>query len=171
LPGAILAVEGASGDNWLFLDLKRSGDIRPGAKSERKLDIQHVADWRDLGSFLARRIATGAAIYYESGPAMLPETLSAAEDTRMPAWIQVLQQKWPAGKFRSVERRLDTLMAVESITEQQASRVAARATVGAFAVGAKAVRPEISQRAVEGAWSFFLALGYGGGERCLSETV
>jgi len=62
-------------------------------------------------------------------------------------------------------------MAVESITEQQASRVAARATVGAFAVGAKAVRPEISQRAVEGAWSFFLALGYGGGERCLSETV
>ena len=148
-PSTILAVEGESGDSWLFLDTKRSGHIRPGAESERKLDIPHIADWMELSSFLTRRIATGAVIYYESGPAMLPEVLSAAEDSRMPAWVQVLQQKWPAGKFRSVDRSLDTLMAVESITEQQASRVAARATVAAFTAGAMAVRPEISQREVE----------------------
>ena len=148
-PVAILAVDGESGDSWLFLDTKRSQEVRSGAEAERQLDIQHVADWRELDSFLARRIATGAVIYYEPGPAMLPELLSATEDRRMPAWVQVLQKKWPAAKFRSVGPRLDTLMAVESTAEQQASRVAAQATVAAFTAGAKAVHPGISQRDVE----------------------
>lgn len=148
-PSAILAIDGESGDSWLFLDPKRSGDVRPGSEAERKLDIQHVADWRELDNFLTRRIATGAVIYYEPGPAMLPEVFSASEDRQMPAWVQVLQRKWPAGKFRSVDRKLEKLMAVESVSEQQASRVAALATAAAFAAGAKAVRPEISQREVE----------------------
>jgi len=148
-PSAILAIDGESGDSWLFLDTKRSQDVRPGADAERQLGIQHVADWRELDGFLTRRIATGAVIYYEPGVAMLPELLSATEEIRMPAWVQVLQKKWPAATFRSVGRRLDTLMAVESTSEQQASRLAAQATVAAFTAGAKAVRPGISQREVE----------------------
>lgn len=148
-PSAILAVDGESGDSWLFLDTKRSGDIRAGGEAERNLDIQHVVDWRELEDFLTRRITTGAVVYYESGPAMLPENLAASESGRMPAWVQVLQKKWPAGKFRSVEAKLDTLMAVENISEQQASRTAARATVAAFTAGARAVRPGITQRQVE----------------------
>src|SRR6516164_8983117 len=39
LPSAILAIDGKSGDSWLFLDTKQSGDVRPGAEAERKLDI------------------------------------------------------------------------------------------------------------------------------------
>lgn len=148
-PSAILAIDGKSGDSWLFLDTRRAGDVLPGAEAERKLDIQHVVDWRELDGFLTRRIATGSVIYFEPGPAMLPEGLSATNQGPMPAWVQVLQKKWPAGEFRSVDRKLDTLMAVESSSEQEASRAGARATVTAFKAGAKAVRPGISQREVE----------------------
>ena len=109
LPGAILAIDGKSGDSWLFLDTKQSGDVRPGAEAERKLDIQHVADWRELEGFLAQRIVTGSVVYFEPGPTMLPETFSTATEGQMPAWVQVLQKKWSTAEFRSVGRRLNTL--------------------------------------------------------------
>src|SRR5262249_57030238 len=89
------------------------------------------------------------AIDCEPGRAMLPEDLTASKDGRMPAWVQILQKKWPAAQFRSVGRTLGTLVAVESSTEQQASRAAARATVAAFTAGARAARPGASQREVE----------------------
>jgi Xaa-Pro aminopeptidase len=149
LPSAILAIDGKSGDSWLFLDTKRSGDVRPGAEAERNLDIQHVVDWSELDGFLTRRIATGSVIYFEPGPTMLPGALSATGEEQMPAWVQLLQAKWPTADFRSVGGKLNTLMAVESSSEQKASRVAARATVAAFTAGAKTVRPGISQREVE----------------------
>jgi Xaa-Pro aminopeptidase len=149
LPSAILAIDGKSGDSWLFLDTKRSGDVRPGAEAERNLDIQHVVDWSELEGFLTRRIATRSVIYFEPGPTMLPGALSATREEQMPAWVQLLQAKWPTADFRSVRRKLNTLMAVESSSEQKASRMAARATVVAFTAGAKAVRPGISQREVE----------------------
>ena len=147
-PGAILAIDGKSGDSWLFLDPKQSEEIQPGAEAAARLGLEHVVAWKELNGFLARRIATGTVIYFEPESAMLPEDLSG-KDARMPSWVQVLQNKWPAVEFRSVGRKLDTLMAVESSSEQQASRVAARATVAAFTAGAKAVRPGISQREVE----------------------
>src|SRR5262249_54879009 len=153
-PGAILAIDGLAiggknGDSWLFLDSKRSGDVQPGAEAARKLEIQYVADWKEVNGFLGQRIARGAAIYFEPGPTMLPEDLSASKDGRMPAWVQGLQKKWPTAEFRSVGRKLNTLMAVESSNEQQASRASARATVAALTAGAKAVRPGVSQREVE----------------------
>ena len=148
-PSAILAIVGKSGDSWLFLNSKLSEDVQPGAEAERKLDIQHVVDWSELDGFLTRQIATGTVIYFERGPAMLPENLSAAKEGRMPTWVQVLQKRWPTVEFRPVGRKLNTLMAVESSSEQEASRVAARATVAAFMAGAKAVRPGGSQREVE----------------------
>jgi len=148
-PGAILAIDGKNGDSWLFLDPKRSGEVQPGAEAAGRLGLEHVVDWKELNGFLARRIATGTVIYFEPESAMMPEDLSSGKDARMPSWVQVLQNKWPAVEFRSVGRKLDTLMAVESNAEQQASRVAARATLAAFTAGAKAVRPGISQREVE----------------------
>ena len=148
-PSAILAIDGKTSDSWLFLNTKRSGGIQPGAEAERELDIRHVVDWSELGGFLTRHIATGTVIYVEPEPAMLPENLTAAKERQMPAWLQVLQRKWPTAEFRSVGGKLNTLMAVESRSEQQASRIAARATVAAFTAGAKAVRPGLSQRDVE----------------------
>lgn len=148
-PSAILAVDGKSGDSWLFLNAKRSAEVQPGAEAERMLDMQHVVDWGELDSFLTRQVAAGAVIYFEPGPAMLPENLSISTAKQMPAWVQILQKKWPTAEFRSVSLKLNTLMAVESGSELLASRVVARATVAAFAAGAKAVRPGVSQREVE----------------------
>jgi hypothetical protein len=80
LPSAILAIDGKGGDSWLFLDTKRSGDVRPGAEAERNLDIQHVVDWSELDGFLTRRIATGSVIYFEPGPGIFPKPFES--DTR-----------------------------------------------------------------------------------------
>lgn len=148
-PSVILAIEGKSGDSWLFLNTKRLGDVRPGAEAERKLGMQHVLDWSQLDDFLTRQIATGAVIYFQPDTPMLPENLSANTERGMPAWVQILQKKWPSAQFRPVGYKLDTLMAVESNLEQQASRVAARVTVAAFTAGAKAVHTGASQREVE----------------------
>jgi Xaa-Pro aminopeptidase len=148
-PSAILAIEGKSGDNWLFLNTKQSGDVRPGAEAERKLDMQHVVDWSELDDFLSWQIKAGAVIYFEPEKAMLPENLSGVAEGGVPTWVQLLHKKWPAAQFRSVGTKLYTLMAVESNLEQQSSRVAARATVAAFAAGSKAVHAGASQREVE----------------------
>ena len=152
-PGAILAVDGkGGGESWLFVDTKRPlqlGEVQPGAEAARKLELQHVVDWKELNHFLTKRIAAGAAIYFDPGLQMLPEELSTSKDARMPAWIQVLQETWPKAEFRSAKRKFDALMAVESGSEQQALRGAAQATVAAFTAGAKAVRPGASQRDVE----------------------
>ena len=148
-PSVILAIEGKSGDGWLFLNTKPTGDVRPGPESERKLDMQHVVDWSQLDDFLTRQIATGAVIYFQPDTPMLPENLSANTERRMPAWVQILQKKWPNAQFRPVGYKLYTLMAVESSSEQQASRLAARVTVAAFTAGSKAVHTGGSQREVE----------------------
>ena len=148
-PSVILAIEGKSGDSWLFLNTKSTGDVRPGAESERKLDMQHVVDWSQLDDFLTRQIATGAVIYFQPDTPMLPENLSANTERGMPAWVQILQKKWPSAQFRPVGNKLHTQMAVESNSEQQASRVAARVTVAAFTAGSKAVHTGASQREVE----------------------
>ncbi len=148
-PSVILAIEGKSGDSWLFLNTKRLGDVHPGAEAERRLDMQRVVDWSQLDDFLTRQIATGAVIYFEPDTAMLPENLSAIKERGMPAWVQILQKKWPTAQFRPVGTKLYTLMAVESTSEQQASRMAARATVVAFTAGSKAVHAGAWQREVE----------------------
>jgi Xaa-Pro aminopeptidase len=148
-PSVILAIEGKSGDSWLFLNTKRLGDVHSGAESERKLDMQHVVDWSQLDDFLSRQIATGSVIYFQPDTPMLPENLSASTERGMPAWVQILQKKWPSAQFRPVGNKLQTLMAVESSSEQQVSRVAARATVAAFTAGSKAVHTGASQREVE----------------------
>ena len=59
----------------------------------------------------------------------------------MPAWVQLLQAKWPTADFRSVGAKLNTLMAVESSSEQGFPS-GGGATVAAFAAGARTVRPE-----------------------------
>ena len=79
-PSVILAIEGKSGDSWLFLNTKRLGDVHPGAEAERRLDMQRVVDWSQLDDFLTRQIATGAVIYFEPDTAMLPENLSAIKE-------------------------------------------------------------------------------------------
>ena len=151
-PGTILAIDGKTADSWLFIPpaaALATTEVQPGAADAKKLRLGHVVDWKELEGFLAQQAQARAKIYYERRTAELPQNLSAKEENRAPAWIQLLQIKWPALEFKPIGRRLAALMAVESPDEQAASRAAARATVQAFLVGMSAIRPGLRQRSAE----------------------
>ena len=151
-PGAILAIEGKTGQSWLFVpqkDARRTAEIDPGMPAEDKLGIEHVVDWGKLEGFLTEQIGAGAKIYYKPDAAMLPGNLAGAKDARAPGWVQVLQQRWPKAECQPVGIKLYTLMAVEGPSERHDSKIAARATVSAFFAGMKAIHPDVSQRFVE----------------------
>ncbi len=151
-PGSILAIDGKNDESWLFVQeggSRGKPELQPGSGAERKVGIDHVVEWGNLEEFFSRQVAAGAKIFYKPETPMLPANLSAAKDARVPAWIQLLQQKWPKGDFQSVGMKLYTLMAVESPSEQGNSRTAAGATASAFFAGMRAIHPGVFQRSVE----------------------
>jgi len=139
-PGTIFAIDGKSGDSWLFV---------PKPLSEQNQGFDHVVEWGKFDEFLNSRVSAGEKIYYKPEVAMLPESLAVNKDPRTPAWIQVLQQKWPKGDFLPAGKKLYSLMAMESPSEQRDSKTAANATVIAFFAGLRAIHPGAKQREVE----------------------
>jgi Xaa-Pro aminopeptidase len=156
IPGAIFALDGKSGECWLFLgsekdfSLLSDGDgLVPGAEAQKKLGIDHVVEWAQLEAFLSSHSPAAAKVYYVRDEPQLPGNLSATKDNRAPAWIQVLQHTWPAVNFQPAGEALSLLMAVQSPFEQERTRAAAQATTKAFLVGMSAIHPGASQRSVE----------------------
>jgi Xaa-Pro aminopeptidase len=79
----------------------------------------------------------------------LPDNLLNSKALEAPAWLQMILQRWPALSATEVSRRVDGLMEVQSVDEIAALRGAAKATVAAYMAGMRAIRPNVSQRAVE----------------------
>jgi len=79
----------------------------------------------------------------------LPANLISQRSPDAPTWVNVLLQKWPFFEAKEVGARLQGLMEVQTVDEIAALRSAAKATVVAFMAGLRAVRPGVSQRAVE----------------------
>ena len=151
-PGTILAIMGKTAETWLFVPPAgptRVAEIRPSEEAAHKLGMDHVVDWKELEPFLSSQVKSGAKIYYKPETAMLPDNLAAGKNIRAPGWVQVLQKNFPGADFQSVGIRLNTLMAIESPSEQPASETAARTTVLAFHAGLHAIHPGASQRDVE----------------------
>jgi Xaa-Pro aminopeptidase len=153
---AILAIDGKSGESWLFIaeiqirdGAAESWALKPGGKSAEHLGVEHVEDWSQLEKFLYGRAGSGSKIYYQPTDAQLPPNLSAGKDGREPGWVQMLQQKWPQLDFEPVGTKLFTLMAIQSPAEQEAIRKAAQATVRAVMAGIRSIAPGVSQRTVE----------------------
>ena len=79
--GALFAIDGRSGESWLFLEpdppFRRAGltpEAVPDAGAASRLGIEHVVDWAELASFLSDR--AGGQLYYEALPApQMPPTL------------------------------------------------------------------------------------------------
>ena len=88
-------------------------EVPEGDASAQRLGFDRVVDWMDLDAFLAQRARPGAKIYYQQGIGELPGNLLVSKDSRAPAWIQVLEKKWPAADFTPVGVKLNTLMAVK----------------------------------------------------------
>ncbi len=154
--GALLAIDGRSGESWLFLEpdppLRRAGltpEAVPDSAAGARLGIEHVVDWAGLASFLSDR--TGGHLYFEALPSSeMPPTLENKAAPRAPLWLQVILARW---SFTSKDgaRQIDSLMAIQSPDEERALRSAATATVAALKGGMRAIRPGVHQRAVEAA--------------------
>jgi Xaa-Pro aminopeptidase len=152
--GALLAIDGRSGDSWLFLEpdppLRRAGltpEAVPDAGAASRLGIEHVVDWAALASFLSDR--AGGQLYYEAlGAPEMPPTLENKAAPDAPLWLQVILSRW-SFTTKNAATQIDSLMAIQSADEQRALRSAATATVAALKAGMRAIRPGIHQRAVE----------------------
>jgi Xaa-Pro aminopeptidase len=157
--GALLAIDGKSGESWLFLspNLPYSSvglqpEVRPGVEDARRLGIGHIVDWEDLEGFLASRSTQPAVFYYASDPVdlnELPIPLLNAKSPKAPLWLQMILQKWPAFEAKEAKRRIDALLEVQNEEEIAKVRRAAKTTVPALMAGMKAIRPNESQRSIE----------------------
>jgi Xaa-Pro aminopeptidase len=156
---AILAIDGSTGQSWLFLPSRpafvKSGlvpEVRADGASEKRLNIEHVLDWSALEPFLASRAAHHGIVYFAQDNARfdaLPENLLSRRAPEAPPWLQVILRRWPNLDAREAGERLGGLLAVQSPDETAKLRLAARATVQAVLAGLHEVKEGVSQRRVE----------------------
>jgi len=157
--GALLAIDGKSRESWLFLPTRTpfadSGllpEVRPGPEAAKQLGIDHVVDWTELSTFLAARSGSAGPLYYANDFtkfAELPANLLSARTPEAPTWLQIILQKWPAFQAQEAGERIGALLAVQNQDEIAALRSAANSTVMAMMAAMRAVRPGVSQRAIE----------------------
>lgn len=157
--GALLAIEGKSGESWLFLPTEppflKSGlqpEVKPGQEAAKRLGIEHVVDWSKLEEFLASQASQPPPFYYADDLgkfAELPNNLLSPKSPGAPTWLQIILQRWPVFEAKEAGERIQALLAVQSAEEIAVLRSAAKATVTAFMAGLRAIRPGTSQRRVE----------------------
>src|SRR5277367_1614949 len=157
--GAVLAIDGKSGESWLFLPSEspflKSGlqpEAKPGPEAVKRLGIEHVVDWTELQEFLASRAGQAPPLYYANDFAKfteLPRNLLVPKSPGAPLWLQIILQRWPTFEAKEAGERIQALMAVQSAEEIAALRLAAKATVTAVLAGMRAIQPSVSQRSVE----------------------
>ena len=157
--GAVLAIDGKSGETWLFLPSRppflKSGltpEVQPGAEAAKLLGIEHVVDWSEMENYLSGRAAQAPILYFTDaglGFSELPSNLLSPRSPTAPMWLQPILQKWPAFEAKDASDRIEALMEVQSADEIASLRMAAKATVAALQAGMRAIRPNVSQRSVE----------------------
>jgi Xaa-Pro aminopeptidase len=159
--GAVLAIEGKSGESWLFLPTKppfaSSGlkpEVEPGQEAARSLGIEHVVDWSEMNRFFASRATEHPPLYFADDRSKfdeLPSDLESPKSSGAPAWMQVILQRWPNFEAQESSQGINALLAVQTPEEADALRMAAKTTVTALMAGLRAIRPGVSQRSVEAA--------------------
>jgi Xaa-Pro aminopeptidase len=157
--GAVLGIDGKSGESWLFLSsnlpYKMVGlepEAQPGAEDAKRLGIEHVVGWAELEQFLAARANQSAVLYYAGDSAdrnVLPKALLNAKAPEAPLWLQTILQKWPAFEAKEAKGQIQELMEVQTPEEIARLRRAAATTVSALLAGMKAIHANATQRSVE----------------------
>ena len=158
--GALLAIDGRSGESWLFLASHPPfskilpPEISASPEAAKQLGIEHVVDWSELESFLAQRASSPTTLYYRaslSDAEELPSNITSEKNHQAPLWAITIATKWPSFQLKEAGRPVYGLMAVQSPREIAALRAAAKATVSAVLAGMRAIRHGVSQRSVEAA--------------------
>jgi Xaa-Pro aminopeptidase len=167
-PSALLAIDGRSGQAWLFLNqpvrsaaLGESMDpisvkslrpeVSPGQDAAERLGMYRVEDWSELEQFMKEKASSASTLYYVPQRFALEELPPdlAGEKAAAPLWAIDLWKKWPAVALKDVGGRIFTLMGVQSAAEIEELRAAAHASVPAILAGMRAIRPGVRQRSVE----------------------
>jgi Xaa-Pro aminopeptidase len=153
--GAFLAVDGGSGESWLFLpstSVAPGVEFVPGPEAQKQLGIDHVVGISALRKFLTEHAVTPQKLYYTvpflSLPDM-PENIVGALNAKAPLWAMIIAQEWPAFHLEDATSRMQEVMAIQSGGEVDALRSAGRATVSAMKAGIRMVDPGVSQQAIE----------------------
>jgi len=160
--GALLAIEGKSGESWLFLPSRPpfakdglKAPLVPGAEAARETGIDHVLDWTELQAFLGARAGGSPTLYYTrdnlGGFDEMPANLLSPQAPEAPSWLQLILAKWPSFTAKDGTDALNKTMAVQDAEEVANLRVVAKSTVAAITAGMRAIRPGVSQRAAESA--------------------
>jgi len=166
---ALLAIDGPSGQSWLFLSMpERSSslaesigplsakdmepEVSPGPEAAKRLGIDHVEDWSKLVEFLALHGTSASTLYYVSQRFSLEDVPASVAGEKMPEaplWAIAISKQRPGFQLKEVAGQVYALMAVQSESEIVALRAAAKATVPALMAGIRAIRSRVSQRTVE----------------------
>ena len=168
--GAILALDGTSGQSWLFVmphsaasnaDLRGSDavSVDPGPSAEAALKIDHVAGWDTFASFVdSRRQSNPKLVLYldsagqtgnMSGDVSNPVGIAAIENPHK-LWRDAIRQRWTDLEIKDAFPILDEVRWVKSPAELALLRKAASVTAEGFWAGARAIAPGRTQRQVEG---------------------
>jgi Xaa-Pro aminopeptidase len=158
--GAVLAIDGAARESWLFVPKELPGilgtmleraKVEPGEKTAASLGLDRVVDRKELAAFLSRRQEAPGLLLYSAGAAEghgFP--LDIALDDPQAAWNHALEELWPTGRLKSADDVLLQMRLVKSPAEIQALRTAGAASVKALRAGLAALRPGRPQREAEG---------------------
>jgi Xaa-Pro aminopeptidase len=153
--GALLAIDGASRESWLFLPSKAAGirpEMSPGPESAKQLGMEHVVDWGQLESFLGSRASSPIRLHFVAdrfSTQQLPPDLLEQRAASAPPWLNIIKRRWPAFELADASPIVSDLMAVQSAVEMKSVRAAAHATVAAVKAGMRAIKPGSRQRKVE----------------------
>jgi Xaa-Pro aminopeptidase len=156
--GAVLAIDGAAKESWLFVPRRLSGLgamlerplIPPGPQTAASLGLDRVADRKELAAFLTRRQdAPGLLLYTSGGSEGHGFPLDIALDDPQAAWNHAIEELWPTGRLRSADPILGEMRLVKSPAEIEVLRHVGKTSAAALRAGLSALRPGRSQRAAE----------------------
>ncbi len=129
--------------------------LTPGQDTAKRLQLDHVADWGELESFLDRRLAeqpspevylelAPAADSVDRGPLGTPRVSHSALD-----WQEALGKRWPRLRPRSAADVLTEMRLVKSPAEIAVLRRVGRTSSLAMLAGLRALRDGTPQRHAE----------------------
>lgn len=170
---AILALDGPSGQAWLFVMPPRAQELRrfsnltgwdsaylaPGSQAEQLLGVDHVVSWDGFADYIDRRRKEDPrlALYLDeaSQGKMVAEVSDppgfAPVENPFLLWPAALRAKWPDIRIRDAGPVLLPIRSVKSTAEVALLRQAAAYTDTAFRAAMAAIVPGHTNRHVEGA--------------------
>jgi len=159
--GAVLAIDGAAKETWLFVPTKLRGVpgmvknilVEPGEASAKQLAIDHVVDRKELAAFLARRgeAKPGLLLYAPGVKEGHAFPLDIALDDPAAAWNHALGEIWMPANIRDASPILSALRLVKSPAEIEVLRRVGKSSAAALDAGLKSLAPGIPQRQAEAA--------------------